>query len=194
VTRNRLIQAVLLAALAVTWPARPVRVFAAQSPWVTDWLRDYATGDRRLVIARFPTIADVRTLESDLDRVAPTWIATNGVTPDQQRRVLAAFALEAAAVKLTQPGATKLVEWGCRQMRRQAVPGEFERRWHLAAFALLAGGVDPDALEAHVAHMKFHFPNEERLPLERGIASELRTAPFAPNARMSASERTKINE
>ena len=88
--------------------------------------------------------------------------------------MLAAFALEAATSHLNQrPAATKLIEWGCRQVRRNmppaAEPGEFERRWHLAAFASLSGAIDPDALEAHTAHVKLQFPrNHASLRARRG--------------------------
>jgi tetratricopeptide (TPR) repeat protein len=61
--------------------------------------------------------------------------------------------------------------------RRGAKPDEFDRRWHLAAFALFAGAVDPDGLEAHVVHAKFQFSDEPSLPYQRAVAAELRTFP-----------------
>lgn len=164
--------ALLLAALVAGQPR-------AQRPWVAEWLADYAKGLHAQVAERLKTVDSVRVLQSDLDRAAPAWLASKEFAPELMRRTVAAFALEAAYAKLDQSAdAAQLVEWGCRQIRRHAKPDEFDRHWHEAAFALLSGAIDPDALEAHVAHVKFQFPGDPRLAFERAVAAEQRTAPF----------------
>ncbi len=105
------------------------------------------------------------------------------------------FALDAAYARVDQgPQASKLAEWACRQMRRHDKPDDFDRRAHMATFAILAGAVDPVALESHVTHVKFQFPTEPRLALERGIAEELRAAPFYATGKQPPSEITKHRE
>jgi len=169
--------ALLLAALA----AGQAR---AQRSWVTEWLTDYAKGRHADVADRLKTIDSLRTLQDDLDRAAPAWIASKEFAPELMRRTVAAFPLEAAYAKLDQSAdAAQLIEWGCRQIRRHAKPDEFDRHWHQTAFALLSGAIDPDALEAHVAHVKFQFPDDPRLAFERAVAADQRTAPFVAGPR-----------
>jgi tetratricopeptide (TPR) repeat protein len=170
----------------------------AQSPWMKPWLDEYAAGNRVAVAQRLTTVGTLKTFEGDLDKVAKAFIAEQKF-PDQARRILAAFALEAATSHLSErPAAAKLIEWGCRQVRENmppaATPGEFEQRWHLAAFASLSGAIDPDALEAHTAHVKLQFPKEPRILYERGVAAEQRTAPFLITPRVSAAEITKRHQ
>jgi tetratricopeptide (TPR) repeat protein len=167
----------------------------AQSPWMKTWLDEYAAGQRVAVAQRLSTVASLKTFEGDLDKVAKVFLDEQKF-PDRARQMLAAFALEAATSHLTQkPAATKLIEWGCRQVRRNmppaATPGEFERRWHIAAFASLSGAIDPDALEAHTAHVRLQFPKEPRIPFERAVAAEQRTAPFLTTPRVPEPEITK---
>jgi tetratricopeptide (TPR) repeat protein len=150
-------------------------VTLGQNAWVADWLRDYAAGKHEEVAKNLRTVESVAQLEADLERVSKNWLKQEPV--DARRRELAAFALEAGFAKALQgPAAGRLVEWGCLQIRRVTKPGEFERRWHLAAFAALGGAIDPDNLEKHVVHMSHHFKNEPRLAFERALASELRAA------------------
>lgn len=163
---------VVLASLALP-PQR------AQNPWVTEWLTDYAKGRKTDVAERLTTVDSLKTLHGDLERLAPEWLATRAFAPELMRRTVAAFALEAAYAKLDRSAdAAELIEWGCRQIRRHAPPDAFDEQWHRTAFALLSGAIDPDALEAHVTHVKFQFPAEPRLAFERAVAAEQRTAPF----------------
>jgi tetratricopeptide (TPR) repeat protein len=149
-----------------------------QPEWISAWLGDYAAGRHADVATKLRSIGDLKALEADLDRTAPKWLGAGVGTPELRRRALAAFALETAYAQLERgSAATKILEWGCRQIRRHPKPDEFDRLWHLAAFALLAGAIDPDGLEAHVVHAKFQFPNEPWLAFERAVATELRTFP-----------------
>ena len=155
-----------------------------QPQWIVDWLRDYAEGRGDAAAARMGAIADIGQLELDLDRVAGPWRSAIVATPEIRRRALAAFVLDAVNARLDQGArATRLLEWGCRQIRRHSPPDDFDRSWHRAAFALFSGAVDPDGLDAHVAHVKQQFPDEPRLLFERAVASELRAAPFLTGAR-----------
>lgn len=150
----------------------------AQPEWIQAWLADYAAGKHADVAARLRSIGDLKAFESDLDRTASKWLAGTDGSPERRRRALAAFALESANAQLERGAAAmKILEWGCRQIRRHPKPDEFDRRWHLAAFALFAGAVDPDGLEAHVVHAKFQFSDEPSLPYQRAVAAELRTFP-----------------
>ena len=110
----------------------------------------------------------------------------SSATAEIRRRALAAFVLDAVNARLDQGlRATRLLEWGCRQIRRHSPPDDFDRSWHRAAFALFSGAVDPDGLETHVAHVQQQFPDEPRLLFERAVASELRAAPFLAGARLT---------
>ncbi|HEX5214019.1 MAG TPA: tetratricopeptide repeat protein [Vicinamibacterales bacterium] len=153
---------------------------APERPWVAEWLKEFAGDSRGAVIARMEKIDSLKVLEVDLDRLSENIPATLALPADQARRYAAAFATEAVFAKFEQSqSAAKLIEWACRQIRRIQQPGPFEEQWHLAAFALLSGTADPNAIEAHVAHMRLQFPSEPRLKLERGIAEELRASRFA---------------
>jgi tetratricopeptide (TPR) repeat protein len=190
--RSRVVAAVV-GVVGATILARPPTV-SAQSPWVMDWLREYAAGGHAAVAQRLASVGSLKLLQDDLDKLAPAWLAAPGVSPDRQRRAIAAFALEAALGRLDQrDAAAKLLEWGCRQVRRNPKPDEFDRRWHLAAIALFEGALAPDALEAHLVHARFQFPNEPRFALVRGVAEEQRTLP-AVSGKASAAEIAKHNE
>ena len=155
---------------------------APDRPWVTDWLKEFASPNKReAVIARMSTIHSLKVLEVDLEQASDNIPSMLGLPADQARRYAAAFATEAVFAKFIDqsPSAVKLLEWACRQIRRIQQPGPFEEQWHLAAFALLAGATDPNALEAHVAHARLQFPKEPRLALQRAIAAELRASRFA---------------
>jgi tetratricopeptide (TPR) repeat protein len=164
----------------------------AQNAWVGEWLRDYAAGKHDEVAERLRTVASISRLEADLEIVSKNWLKQEPV--DARRRELAAFALEAGFAQAVQgQAAGKLVEWGCRQIRRITKPGDFEQRWHMAAFAVLGGAIDPDNLQAHVTHMKFQFPNEPRLPFERALASELSAADVFTKRKVSPDDVAERN-
>jgi tetratricopeptide (TPR) repeat protein len=157
------------------------------------WLAEYAAGRHAEVATRLRSVGDLKAFESDLDRTASKWLGGTDGSPERRRRALAAFALESANAQLERGSAAmKILEWGCRQIRRHPKPDEFDRRWHMAAFALFAGAVDPDGLEAHVVHAKFQFNDEPSLPFQRAVASELRTFPrLLAETRVPATDVTK---
>jgi tetratricopeptide (TPR) repeat protein len=177
----------VLAALLV-----PPAVAGAQNAWVAEWLRDYAAGKHAEVAERLRSVASMSRLEADLELVSKNWLKQEPV--DMRRRELAAFALEAGFAQAVQGlAAGKLVEWGCRQIRRIAKPGEFEHRWHMAAFAVLGGAIDPDNLQAHVTHVRFQFPNEPRLAFQRALASELSATDVFTKRKASAGDIAERN-
>lgn len=180
---------VLLAASIANLPAN------AQTPWVLDWLRAYTDGNRAQVLLDLPKIGSMTLLLEDLDKIAPKWVVGGGPTEQRRRRAIVAFAMDSAAARPNGgPDAGKLVEWACRQIRRHDKADDFDHRAQMAGFAILAGAVDPDALEAHVLHVKHQFPTEPRLALERAIAEELRTAPFYQPGKMLAGDLVKHRE
>ena len=178
---------VLVALLALA----PVR--AQRAAWVQEWLKDYVAGQYAEVAGRLKEVASTRQLEADLEAISKNYLKTEPA--DQRRRELAAFALEAAFARVDQGTvAGHLAEWGCRHIRRITKLGEFEHRWHLAAFSVLSGAVDPDNLQGHYTHVKFQFPGEPRLPYERAVASELSTAGFFTKGNVSAAQLTERGE
>ena len=170
----------------------PPAAAGAQNAWVAEWLRDYAAGQHAEVAERLRRVASISRLEADLEIVSRNWLKQEPVA--QRRRELAAFALEAGFAQAVQGlAAGKLVEWGCRHIRRVTTPGEFERRWHLAAFSALGGAIDPENLEKHVLHLRPHFSNEPRLPFERAVASELSAADVFTKRKASAGDVAERN-
>ena len=183
-----------VSALLSLWLMSPAST-SAQSPWVRDWLREYFKGGQAAVSERLKTIGSLKQLNDDLELISKDWLAQTGSAPEAPRRALVGFALEAAWARLDQPAAaSKLLEWACRQVRRDSAPGEFDRRWHWAALALFEGAVDPDAIEAHLMHMRLQFPNEPRVPLVRGIAEELRVFTSVAGARPAPASAAKHGE
>ncbi len=187
-------RAALALLLVVTPLAAPAPV-AAQTPWVIEWLQAYASGQYAEIAARFRTVSSLKMLQDDLDKLAPKWLDPKGTEAELHRRALVAFALEAGLARVDQgQQASKLAEWACRQIRRHTKPDDFDHRAQMVTFAILAGAVDPDALESHVTHVKFQFPSESRLALERAIAEELRGAPFFEPGKEPETELVKHRE
>jgi len=172
------LRAALTLVVALGLLLAPTRV-GAQTSWVLGWLQEYASGKQAEIAARFRPVSSLRQLQDDLDKIAPKYLDVKGADAELHRRAIVGFAIEAAFAHNDQgPLASNLAEWACRQLRRHTKPDDFDRRAHLAIFAILAGAVDPNAIESHVRHVTFQFPAEPRLALERGIAQELRAAPF----------------
>jgi tetratricopeptide (TPR) repeat protein len=180
-------------ALVVAIPVARSTVYA-QEPWVLEWLQLYAGGHQAEVLPKLPTVGNLQEFQDDLDKLLPTWTAAPG-DPEQHRRAIIAFAVDTAFARIDQGAQSgKLAEWACRQIRRHAKPDEFDHRAYMVMFALFAGAVDPNALETHVVHVKFQFPNEPRLALERGIAEEMRGAPFYEPTKQTTADTIKHRE
>ncbi|MFI5177599.1 MAG: tetratricopeptide repeat protein [Vicinamibacterales bacterium] len=192
--RMHALRATLAIAVLVALPPARAGV-TAQAPWVLEWLQAYANGQQSEIVERFRTVSSLKQLQEDLDKVAPKWLEGPAGLAELHRRAIVAFAIDAAFVRLDQgPQAGKLAEWSCRQLRRHTPPDDFDHRAHMAVFAVLAGAVDPDALETHVTHVKFQFPNEPRLALERAIAEDLRGAPFYQPGKQLAADIVRHKE
>jgi hypothetical protein len=167
---------VLFAAGAWTQPAAPASLAPAIRAY-QEWLR----GRGKEV--------DLSTLDLDgvrreLTRFDP---ATIPVAPElspidareMQRRYVAAFALEVAAVGSIRhaPEAARLVEWACPSVRSHTPLNDFDRAWQLGALAVLEGGIQPALLQEHVDHAHGIFTDDQRLVLARGIVDEQISAP-----------------
>jgi tetratricopeptide (TPR) repeat protein len=157
-------------------PEQPVR--AQQLPSVSDLLDRYARKDPSVgqAFAQFQTLDSVR---AELDRIAPKFLAAKGADRDGRRRLLVAFALELAQTHAQRESvsASALIEWACRHVRRHEPVDEFDRRWQLAATAVLEGAISPNVLDQHLRHMAGQFPDEPRLALARALVAEQATAP-----------------
>lgn len=116
---------------------------------------------------------------------AAAWIAADGPAAVPRRRLVAAtFALEIGYSGLSsQFEMTKqATEWACDLLRSAGPPSEVERKWQLAALALLEGSFEPGdprrkqeiapALTKHLGHLKARFPEEPRIELVRAYLHE----------------------
>ena len=192
--RTLSLRAALAVAVTFAAPATGTRI-VAQDAWVLQSLQAYADGRQADAAEKLRSIGSLRQFQDDLDQLAPKWLDVKGDAAERHRRAIIAFALEAAIVHLDQASeASKLAEWSCRQVRRHSKPDDFDHLVQMTVFAILAGAVDPDALEAHVTHVKFQFPTEPRLALERGLAEELRAAPFYEPAKQVPGDVVKHRE
>ena len=87
-----LVCSLVCACLLLTVPARA----SAQTAWVERWLTEYAAADTRAtVVDRLSTVGDLNILLDDLELLLESWLE-DGDSPDERRRVIAAFALDAA--------------------------------------------------------------------------------------------------
>jgi tetratricopeptide (TPR) repeat protein len=127
---------------------------------------------------------DLDAVRQQLGRVNPASLPVPaGIKPaaarEHQRRLIAAFALELAAVgsKKHAAAAARLVEWACPLVRAHAPHDDYDRAWQLAALALIEGGIDSDALRDHLDHLPVALAAEPRVVLARGIAEEQFSAP-----------------
>jgi tetratricopeptide (TPR) repeat protein len=98
---------------------------------------------------------------------------------ERQRRLMTAFALEVAALGSHKhaAAAARLIEWACPYVRSHTPINDFDRAWQLAALAVLEGGIDSTALQAHLDHVHVGFGDDPRYTLARGIAEEQFGAP-----------------
>lgn len=172
-------------ALLCALPGIPPRQASAQCHATTaDLIASYAdwVNGRRTDVAMIAL--DLDTARRDLGRFDPSALpvdpqATPAQARESRRRLLAAFALELAAVgsKKHAAAAARLVEWACPYVRSHTPVNDFDRAWQLAALAVLEGGVDSQVLHDHLDHIQAMLPDEPRVLLARGIAEEQFGAP-----------------
>jgi len=144
------------------------------------------------------TIDQLRSLEHDLRRDAPSWIAEAPAADRPRRRLaVATFVLDVLSSQSdpflwnsNQP-ACDLVDW-TEGMLRAGPPLPAERLWYLGAIALLERADVAKELDQFVPRAQARFPNEERWALARGIAQDLKTWPslrdraFSPDPSISS--------
>jgi tetratricopeptide (TPR) repeat protein len=141
---------------------------------------DYVQGRRQDVDL---TVIDLDAARQELGRLDPASLpvppgATPEIAREAQRRLITSFALEIAAVgsRRHQSAAARLIEWACGYVRAHTPQNEFDRAWQLAALSALEGGIDSQALRAHLAHLH-GYDAEPRILLARGIVEEQFNAP-----------------
>ena len=164
---------------------------------VTALLDQYALGNvgAAAAFAERPGIdRSVRSFEDQARR----WIEADRAHIGRRRLIAATFALEVAG-RWVGGGATswawgsRLITWGCIQLRANPVPESAERLWHLAAVAVISGaddwsmltgrrgpkgqppkvGRDPYQQEpalGHIAHAQARFPSEPRFVMAAAIS------------------------
>jgi hypothetical protein len=121
---------------------------------------------------------DVQHFLPEWKKQAAGWIAADGPEAEPRRRLVAAtFALEIghAAMDVQWEMTRQVTEWACTLLRDSGPPTEEERKWDLAALALLEGSfepVRPDTVRAHLAHIRARFPNEPRVALGDALLHE----------------------
>ena len=160
---------------------------AGQSPTVEQAFARYRAGDRD-VVAALDSITAADAALRELDRFGPKYLSGDRATAEERRRWLMTFVLELAQAQSEKESVSAglLVEWACRHVRRHEPIDEFDRRWQLAATALLAGAINPGALDAHLRHMAARHPGEPRLALARALVADQYTAPREVLARSRA--------
>ena len=141
----------------------------------------------------------VRALEDQARR----WIEADRVHIGRRRLIAATFALEVASRwvggGINWAWGSRLVTWGCIQLRNNPVPEPAERLWHLAAVAVISGaddwhlltgrtwpkgqaprlGRDPfqqEPLLGHITHAQARFPSEPRFVMAAAISVDNQTS------------------
>jgi tetratricopeptide (TPR) repeat protein len=132
-----------------------------------------------LVAQDFLAIPDAHVARRELERFGPRFLSGDRKTADERRRWLMTFALELAKAHSEKESVSAglIVEWACQYVRRHEPLDEFDRRWQMAATAMLQGAINPRVLEMHLRHMGAQFPRESRLALARALVAEQLTAP-----------------
>src|SRR6476661_5944973 len=123
-------------------------------PSIVELLDRYANHDFEAPVSLAGlTEEDAGKVVQELELKGAAWASSRGSRETQGRRLIAAtFALELARV--WSPTAfdrrsrsnRRLLAWGCEQLRRNNVPLEGERWWHLAAIGMFEGRQDFTAL------------------------------------------------
>ena len=169
-----------IAALLTAFAIDGARVRVAGQAQGDDYTRQtlalYAAGSFDQALPRLRGVAILSDFQDQLDKLSSAWLASRAVPPDVARHALAGAALEAAAthLDLNPSGAVRLTEWACAKVRAHRPADDFDRRWQLAALAVLEGAMNPKALAAHLDHAAGTLPEDPRLALARGLVIEQR--------------------
>jgi hypothetical protein len=122
---------------------------------------------------------------------ATKWINTGlaplaePATQAKRKLIVATFVLEVLDTAAVGPAGNWtvgqppqiLLEYACGLLRESETPLPAERRWHMAAMALIESAGAGPALDKHLGHASQRFSDEPRFVLATAIASELRTWP-----------------
>ncbi len=161
----------LLAAVLLVYGAAPV----------SELLDRYAA-DPAATVMSVTTSQSLSSVSAALRRDGTQWMLARGAADANRRRLIAAtFALDVAGANLEghPQELPPILEWGCEQVRRR-LPSDDERRWHIAAMALLEGTGNIQAVEAHLAHAAARFPDEPRWRQARVWLADARTLNVHP--------------
>lgn len=182
-SRRLIVASFLIALIATPQAGRAHTQTVSASP--AQLLDYYATG-RFEEVGRALRDRHLKSRAGILDALrhdAKAWIGAGGTDQRNRRRMIAAtLALDAADacfpreeldVRLP-PGSTSidLIAWG-RSVLADGPPSDVERRWYVAAIAVLERGHRRGALDVHLAAMKKRFPDDPNLALGRAFLSEI---------------------
>jgi tetratricopeptide (TPR) repeat protein len=169
-----LCMALALAAPAAAQSSPPIATLIDS---YADWVYGRRSGVDLIAI-------DLDAARQELGRINPSKLPvpadlSPAAAKDHQRRLIAAFALELAAVgsKKHSSAAARLVEFACPLVRSHTPHDEYDRAWQLAALSVLEGGIDSATLRAHLAHLPPELSDDPRVTLAHGIAEEQFSAP-----------------
>ncbi len=150
---------------------------------------------------------------------ARRWIEADRSGIGRRRLVAATFALEVAS-KWVGGGPTnwawgsRLITWGCIQLRANPVPEAAERLWHLAAVATISGADDwhlltgrtapkgqaprlsrdpfqQEPMLGHIGHALARFPSEPRFAMAAAISLDNQNSVVGGHGR-DANQRTSL--
>jgi tetratricopeptide (TPR) repeat protein len=148
---------------------------AAQEPSARALADRYALGEHDAVRAALRDVRAYAAFGREIER------ATEGWRSAANRRAVLFLDVAAAFPNDAPEGVAegrRLIEVACAQLRR-ARPGPFERRWHVAAMALLHRNLDSQGAEEHIAHVRARFLDEPTFVLAYAIAQDQRTSPMS---------------
>jgi hypothetical protein len=155
----------------------------ARPPQVATVLDRFASPGWVMGQAPLMTIDQLRTIQRDLRRDVPPWIASVPEAGRPRRRLTAAaFVLDLLSTQsdpflwnIDQP-AWDLLDW-TEGMLQEGVPLPAERQWYLGAMALLERADVAKELDLFVGRALRRFPGDERFVLARAVAQDLKTWP-----------------
>ena len=164
----------VLCAFGVAVTAQTLPGHAAEPMTTAGALQMYVRGDRAVVSRNAPAyLPPIWTIADDLGRLKPG-LRIESVPAAETGRAVASFALEAARALETQDTQSVCRLIGATRTRwvSATATGDFVRRWHRAAIALLLRSDCLPALEQEVSAALADFPTEPRFRLARAMVAE----------------------